>query len=122
MVQSSQHRGIKPSVFLFSFIVLAGIRLAFRHTVWVGLISLLLSLWACWQTHVWPAPHLGLKEFSLWLACAAWTCTLIGASQEARPAVLGAMLCCNPAPTLASWLGFMTGLAICLPGPRLTCD
>ncbi|MFN8609812.1 MAG: hypothetical protein U0931_19890 [Vulcanimicrobiota bacterium] len=114
-------------MFLFSFIVLAAIRLAFRHTVWVGLVSLLLSLWACWQAHVFyhwigAAPHPGPKEFSAWLACAAWTCTLIGASQEARPAVLGAMLCCNPAPTLASWLGFMTGLAICLPGPRLTCD
>lgn len=93
-------------MFLTSFIILASVRLNYRSGVWPAILSLLLSLWALRDSYL--SHH---APFPLWLASAAWTIMLIGASRRHRPWFI-------LIPLLPDWTGALTGAAICLPLPK----
>lgn len=121
MVQGPEHPGITNPVFLFSFCVLAAIRLAYRQTACLAVISFALSLWAWWQSHL-SYHHPDPKQFTAWLAAAAWGCTIFGSKLRYWPAVLPpaiAFIHLSSGLTLDALAGALTGMALCLPIPQL---
>jgi hypothetical protein len=114
-------------VFSFSFCILASLRLGYRHTACLAVVSFALSLWALGQTYIsyrWlgPPPQPEPKEFIAWLAAAAWACTLLGSHLRYWPFVLPAAIPCiyaSSGPTLAALAGILTGMTLCLPIPQL---
>lgn len=127
MVQGPEHPGITRRVFLFSFCILASLRLGYRHTACLAVTSFTLSLWAWWQAHVFyhwigPAPQPDPKQFAAWLAAAAWGCTIFGSKLRYWPTTLPpaiAFIHLSSGLTLDALAGALTGLTLCLPIPQL---
>ena len=110
-------------MFLFSFCILATLRLAYRHTACLAVISVALSLWAWWQSNIFyrwigPPPDIDPKQLAAWLAGTSWAITTCGSDRRNWFYIIPAALVCtrhNP----ESLAGALTGMALCLPIPQL---